>query len=97
MGVAIGRRCRRSAGAGHFLETFARPADSSPRHARRGAVAVGRAVLIGAVFSMVVTTGFAINAAVTGELNYQGGERKIFYESYPFEHPGATFDNRGIG
>ena len=51
--------------------------------------------LIAAVFVMVVTTGFATNAAVTGEVNYQGGARKTFYGSFPFEHPVATFDNRG--
>ena len=45
---------------------------------------------------MAVVGGFAINAGITGEFNYQGGARKTFYGSYPFEHPGATFDNRGI-
>ena len=55
-----------------------------------------RGVLIGAVFVTVVAANFGINAAVTGEMNYQGGERKIFYGSYPLEHPGAVFENRGI-
>ena len=55
-----------------------------------------RSALIAAVFLMVVATSFAINAAVTGEVNYQGGVRKTFYGSYPFEHPGATFDDSGV-
>ena len=55
-----------------------------------------RSALIAAVFVFVVATSFAINAVITGELNYQGGDRKTFYGAYPFEHPGATFDNRGI-
>ena len=50
---------------------------------------------IAVVFVVVVATAFAINAVVSGELNYQGGDRKIFYGEYPFEHPGAAFDNRG--
>ena len=57
---------------------------------------LGRSVLVGAVFVMAVVGCFAINAGITGEFNYQGGARKTFYGSYPFEHPGATFDNRGI-
>ena len=52
--------------------------------------------LIAVVFVAVVAAGFGLNLAVTGELNYQGGDRKIFYGTYPFEQPGATFDSRGI-
>lgn len=35
------------------------------------------------------------NALVTGEWNYQGGERKIFHYRYPFEKADKTFDNLG--
>ena len=35
------------------------------------------------------------NAAVTGEFNYQGGERKTFYSRFPFEQE-TTFGNSGI-
>ena len=52
--------------------------------------------LIAVVFVAVVAAGFGLNLAITGELNYQGGDRKIFYGTYPFEQPGATFDSRGI-
>ena len=51
--------------------------------------------LVAVVFAAVVAAGFGLNLAVTGELNYQGGDRKIFYGTYPLEQPGATFDSRG--
>jgi hypothetical protein len=38
---------------------------------------------------------YALNAALTGEWNYQGGERKTFYARYPFD-PGVGFDNAGV-
>ncbi|MEQ1868444.1 MAG: glycosyltransferase 87 family protein [Vicinamibacterales bacterium] len=43
------------------------------------------ACVTGTVF--VVATGllFGLNAAVSGEFNYQGGDRKTFYGSFPFE------------
>jgi len=43
----------------------------------------------------VAALGFGVNALATGELNYQGGERKTFYDRYPFD-PGATFDSAGV-
>ena len=51
---------------------------------------------IATVFAICVAAGFAINAGITGELNYQGGDRRTFYERYPFESPDAGFDNLGI-
>ncbi len=53
-------------------------------------------VLTGAAFVAVVSLCFGLNLATTGELNYQGGERKTFYGRFPFEQPDAVFDNRGI-
>ena len=40
---------------------------------------------------------FALNAAITGEFNYQGGDRKTFYSftGYPFANAWETFDNIG--
>jgi hypothetical protein len=40
---------------------------------------------------------FALNAAITGEFNYQGGDRKTFYSftGYPFANTWETFDNIG--
>ena len=63
---------------------------------------------LGAVFAVVVAAGFAVTALVTGELRrdmslmefifvYQGGDRKIFYGTFPFERPDATFDALGTG
>ena len=52
---------------------------------------------------MVVTWGLvagalvAANAAITGEFNYQGGDRKTFYSStgFPFANDRETFENIG--
>ena len=40
---------------------------------------------------------FALNAAITGEFNYQGGDRKTFYSftGFPFANTWETFDNIG--
>jgi hypothetical protein len=55
-----------------------------------------RAVRMTALFVAVAGGAFLANALVTGEFNYQGGERKTFYGSFPFQTPDATFENRGI-
>jgi hypothetical protein len=56
---------------------------------RRGGVLAGTTVVL-----------FATNFLITGELNYQGGERKTFYGLFPFEaRPDGskvTFGNSGI-
>jgi hypothetical protein len=49
----------------------------------------------GAVVAAVVACGFCLTWVATGELNYQGGERKTFYDRYPFD-PGVTFDTAGV-
>ena len=54
---------------------------------RRGAVMIGCAVLL-----------FGVNTLVTGEWNYQGGERKTFGGAFPFERAelkDVTFGNSG--
>ena len=38
---------------------------------------------------------FGLGWLATGELNYQGGERKTFYDRYPFD-PGVGFDSAGV-
>jgi hypothetical protein len=50
-----------------------------------------RAAVVGAV----VACGFGLTWLATGELNYQGGERKTFYDRYPFD-PGVSFDSAGV-
>ncbi len=42
----------------------------------------------GAVVAAVVACGFCLTWVATGELNYQGGERKTFYDRYPFRSRG---------
>lgn len=39
---------------------------------------------------------YGVNAAATGELNYQGGERKTFYGRFPLDETGATFEAQGV-
>ena len=63
-----------------------------------------RTVKIGATFGFVVVALFALNTAVTGEWNYQGGERKTFYSGggvdfkggFPFQDDAKTFDSVGL-
>ncbi len=50
----------------------------------------------GLVLGSVTASFWGANVLVTGEWNYQGGERKTFYERFPFETPGVTFGNSGI-
>lgn len=54
------------------------------------------AVSIAAAFAVTVAAGFALNAAVTGDWNYQGGDRRTYYGRFPFENPGDAFDAIGI-
>jgi hypothetical protein len=49
----------------------------------------------GAVVAAVVAAGFGLTWLATGEMNYQGGERKTFYDRYPFDS-GVTFDSAGV-
>ena len=55
-----------------------------------------RGLANGVVFALVVATGFGINALVSGEFNYQGGDRKTFYGQFPFQSDDVTFDTAGI-
>ena len=50
-------------------------------------------VICGAVTAAL----FALNVAITGEFNYQGGDRKTFYSftGFPFANSWETFDNIG--
>jgi len=64
-----------------------------------------RSVKIGATFGVVVVALFAVNTAVTGEWNYQGGERKTFYSrdgadfkgGFPYQDAAKNFDTVGLG
>ena len=56
-----------------------------------------RAVVVLAICAGVTAALFAANAAITGEFNYQGGDRKTFYHytGFPFANTWETFDNIG--
>jgi len=51
---------------------------------------------VAVVFGLVTAGGFGVNALVSGELNYQGGERRTYHGEFPFDAPGAEFADRGI-
>ena len=55
----------------------------------------GESLRRGAVVVSVVAGCFGLTWVATGEANYQGGERKTFYDRYPFD-PGVTFDSAGV-
>jgi hypothetical protein len=54
-------------------------------------------LVIGTLFAVVVAGLFGMNAAITGEFNYQGGNRKSFYgrTGFPLANSWETFENRG--
>jgi hypothetical protein len=62
-----------------------------------------RAAKMSAVFGGVVIALFALNIALTGDWNYQGGERKTFYGvgdgtftgGFPYQNDASTFDSVG--
>ena len=63
-----------------------------------------RAARISVVFGGVVIGMFALNIALTGDWNYQGGERKTFYGvgdgtfagGFPYQNDANTFDSVGM-
>ena len=54
---------------------------------------IARTVATGVVFAVVAGGLFGANAAISGEWNYQGGDRKTFVWEFPFQTPTATFDS----
>lgn len=65
--------------------------DGAPSRVGRLLGSARRALVVAAV----VAACFGAGWLSTGELNYQGGERKTFYDRYPFE-PGVSFDSAGV-
>jgi hypothetical protein len=61
-----------------------------------------RVLLTGVAFAVAFGGLLAMNAAVSGEFNYQGGYRSTFYadgtpnSGFPFLTPGRTFRNTGL-
>ena len=54
-----------------------------------------RGLAVGAIAVAVTALFFVFNAAVSGEFNYQGGDRKIFYARFPFDTPDFLWETRG--
>ena len=52
-----------------------------------------RGFTIGTVAVAAAASLFALNAAITGEFNYQAGYRKTFIERFPFRSTDATFES----
>lgn len=51
-----------------------------------------RATAVSAAFVIVAAGLFGANMAITGEWNYQGGDRKTFHFEFPFQSPSAGFE-----
>ena len=58
---------------------------------------LGRALGMSVVWAALAGGLFAANAAITGEFNYQAGDRKTFYgrDGFPFANDRETFENIG--
>ena len=54
-----------------------------------------RLIAAGTVFGLVAGGLFAINLAVSGDWNYQGGDRRTFYWEFPFQNASSAFDRTG--
>jgi hypothetical protein len=50
------------------------------------------AVLLGGLFGLLVAGFFVVNLTVTGDLNFQGGERNTYYAAFPFQTGDMGFD-----
>jgi len=54
-----------------------------------------RAFVAGAVFAVVGAVLVAGNLAITGDWNFQGGDRRTFYGSFPFQDRALQWDDAG--
>ncbi len=54
-----------------------------------------KTTIIIAVFLISTFAFWGANYIITGDWNYQGGERRTFYFTYPLEKSNLTFDNLG--
>ena len=53
---------------------------------------LARAVALCVLFGTLAAGLFAVNTAISGEWNYQGGDRKTFMWEFPFQTPASTFE-----
>ncbi len=49
-----------------------------------------------AIFTLLVPALFGVNALLSGDANYQGGDRKTFYTHFPYDDDGHVFETSGI-
>jgi hypothetical protein len=54
-----------------------------------------RAFVAGAIFAVVCAVLVAGNLAITGDWNFQGGDRRTFYGSFPFQTQAVQWDDMG--
>lgn len=54
-----------------------------------------RAIIAGLVFAAVGAALLAGNLAITGDWNFQGGDRRTFYGSFPLQDRGLAWDDVG--
>jgi len=54
-----------------------------------------RVFVAGAIFAVVGAVLVAGNLAITGDWNFQGGDRRTFYGSFPFQNRGVQWDDVG--
>ena len=55
-----------------------------------------RGLKVGLTYGLVLGGLFMANLLITGDMNYQGGERKTFSGTYPYQLPHLNFDNTGL-
>ncbi len=52
-------------------------------------------IVLGAVAVLAASALFSLTAVVSGEFNYQGGDRRTFYGTFPFDSSNTTWDQFG--
>ena len=52
-----------------------------------------RAFVVGGTFALIVGSLFLANLLITGDWNFQGGDRNTYYQSFPFLTPAADFSD----
>jgi hypothetical protein len=51
-----------------------------------------RALAVGALFGLMTAALYGANMAISGDWNYQGGDRKTFHWEFPFQTPASDFN-----
>jgi hypothetical protein len=51
---------------------------------------------VGMLTGLTILACFGVNGLISGDFNYQGGDRKTFYGRFPFADPDTRYDDAGI-